>query len=193
MSLSLAQRLGLAKYLTDRLAEARKKELEPQAAAEMPSGTRLPVMFGGRLAGWVTMPEPSKRAAWVSDEDALLAWARRHYPEKVEPAVEVAVDDDLIAFLAEHYPQALREGERVQPAWLGDILSALRGGGKYVTGTGEILTGVPGITVPESDPPVPRVALDKQAAAEVIGAAWRAGLISADELLALPPAGEDAP
>jgi len=184
--LTLPQRLGLVKYLETRLEALRKGDLLAQAQHEMPSGSRMPIMFGGRKAGFATMPEPSKRAAYVADPPKFLAWAKRNYPDKVLPVTEVAVDDDLIAFLADHYPQALRNSERVQQPWTSDICAALRDKGFYVTSTGEKLTEVPGIIVPDPDPPVPRVNLDKEHAGEVIAAAWQAGVISAADLLALP-------
>ena len=42
------------------------------------------------------------------------------------------------------------------------------------------------MVMPDARPPVPTVNLDKKTASEIIEAAWRAGLIPADELLALP-------
>jgi hypothetical protein len=184
-ALSLAQKFALWKWLTDELKTVRADQLLPAAGAEMPSGARMPAMFGGKRAAWVTMPEPSQPSAFVKDEKALLAWARKNYPAKVEPTVTVNVDDDLIAFLADHYPSALEHGERVQPAWLGDILGALVKPGHYITATGEKLTEVPGIEVPEAAPPVPRVSL-ADAATEVIGEAWRSGDLDLGGLLALP-------
>ena len=47
----------------------------------------MPAMFGGQLAAWASMPEPSKKAAYVNDEKALLAWAKKNYPAKVEQTV----------------------------------------------------------------------------------------------------------
>ena len=155
----------------------------------MPPGTRLPVMFGGKHAGWASMPKPSKKAAYVNDEKALLAWAEKNYPAKVENVTTVNVDDDLIAYLADHYPSALEDSRRVQPAWLSDIQGALKDKGLYVTLTGEKLTEVPGITVPDPDPPAPRVNLADDAQ-QIIGDAWRSGNIPVTDLLALPAGGE---
>ena len=188
-ALTLAQKLALAKFLTDALKKLRDSDLVPQSAAEMPPGSRIPVMFGTEHAGFVTMPQPSKKAAYVSDEKALLVWAEKNYPAKVEPVTEVRVDDDLIAFLAEHYPSALEESRRVQPAWVDDIKGALKDKGAYITLTGEKLTEVPGITLPVPDPPSPRVNLEP-GAADIIAAAWRAGDIPVADLLALPAGGE---
>lgn len=185
--LSLAQKLAIIKYLTDSLVRVRKDDLLPQSAAEMPPGSRLPVMFGGKHAGWASMPKGSV-SAFVKDDAKLLAWARANYPDKVEAREEVVVDDDLIAFLAEHYPSALRKTERVQPAWASDICGALKDPGHYITITGEKLTEVPGIEVRESEPS-PRVNLEP-GAADIIAAAWRAGDILVADLLALPAGGE---
>lgn len=192
MSLDLPQRLALVQFLTVTLKKLRESDLLPEAAGEWPPGTRMPVKFGGKHAGWASMPEPSKKSAYVKDKTALLDWVRKNYPDKVEPTVEVVVDDDLIAFLADRYPSALSHGERVQPAWLSDILGALVKPGHYVTITGEKLTEVPGIEVPESDPPSPRVNLTEDAP-QIIADAWRSGGIPVAEFLALPAAeGEGA-
>jgi hypothetical protein len=185
--LSVAQRLTLAKYLTDGLKNAREKDMLPQAAAEMPSGTRLPVFFDGKQAGWASMPQPSKKAAYVSDEKALLAWAEKHLPAKVGTEYGVRVTDEVLAVLRQHLPGAITETRKVDPQWLADVLGALRGGGSYVTREGERLTSVPGIEVPEPVPPVPHVDLVADAAT-VIGGAWQAGEIPFAELLALPAA-----
>lgn len=183
--LSLAQRLLLVKFLTDTLGKLRKDELLPQSAGEMPAGSRLPVMFGGRHAGWALMPAASTSVT-VTDEKKLLAWAEQNYPAKVRTAETVKVDDDLIAFLAEHYPSALEKRRQVEPAWVGDITTSLKEHGYHITMTGEKLTDVPGITVSESSP-APRVNLTPDAA-EIIGNAWRDGDIPMAELLALPAA-----
>lgn len=185
-SLSLPQRLGLVKFLTDRLAEVRRDDLLPQAVDDMPPGARLPVKFGDHLAGWATMPKPSVTVSVTSDSD-LLAWARKHHPGKVQAVEEIAVDSDVLALVAEHMPQAIRTSERVDPQWVSDLMAGMKAG-RYVTGDGEILTEVPGITVGASTP-VPRVTLEKDAA-EIIAAAWRDGLIPADDLLALPAPAE---
>jgi hypothetical protein len=187
--LSLPQRLALVRWLTDTLAHLREDDLLPQATAEMPPGARLPVMFGGQHAGWVNMPKPTQRNAYVADEKKLLAWAEANYPDKVETVEEVAVDDDLIAFLAEHYPSALRKSQRVRASWVSDICAALKQPGYYVTLTGEKLTEVPGIELPEAGDPVPRVSLSEDAAS-IIAAAWRGGDIPVTEFLALPAGGE---
>jgi hypothetical protein len=191
-AMSLPQRLALVKYLTDALKALRADDLLPQSAREMPSGARLPVWFGGRLAGWASMPQPSKKAAYVSDERKLLAWAEKNHPAKVQPVTEVAVDDDLLAFLAGHYPQALRTSRRVDPQWVSDICGALAGSGHYITAEGEKLTAdeIPGVTLPPADPPSPRVTLEDDAQAAIM-AAWQSGDIDVAGMLALP-AGQDA-
>ena len=184
MSLSLPQRLALVKFLDTTLA-ALRKDLLPQAAAEMPPGSRLPAMFGRRLAGWVTMPKPSQPSARVTSEAQLLAWATANYPEKIEYVPEVKVDADLIEWLQEHRPESLHVTERVDPQWADDIRRSLADSGYYITLTGERLTEVPGIEVPEPSPSAPRVNLD-EAAAEIIGQAWARGDISFSEVLELP-------
>lgn len=189
--LSLPQRLALVRWLTDTLEALRKDDLLPQATSEMPPGARVPVYFAGQHAGWVNMPKPTQRSAYVADEKKLLAWAEKNYPDKVDTVEEVAVDDDLIAFLAEHYPSALRKSQRVRPSWVSDICAALKQPGYYVTLTGEKLTDVPGIELPEPGDPVPRVTLSGDAAA-IIAAAWRGGDIPVAEFLALPAGEGDA-
>lgn len=184
-TLGVGQRLLLAKYLTEGLAAARKADMLPQAAAEMPPGTRMPVFFAGRQAGWASMPQPSKKAAYVSDEKALLAWAEIHYPEKVGTAEAVDITDDVLALVAEHLPGAIIRTRRPDPQWVSDVQVGLRDRGYYVSAKGEKLASVPGITVPEPDPPVPHVTLADDAE-QVIGGAWQAGEIPVTDLLSLP-------
>jgi hypothetical protein len=186
-ALTLAQKLALAKFLVDALKKLREDDLVPQSAAEMPPGSRIPVMFGGKHAGWASMPKPTTTAR-VADEDALLHWARKNYPAKVRDHAEIIVTDDLIAHLEEHFPSALKQVTVVDPHWVSDICGALKDPGCYVTITGEKLTEVPGIEVRQSDPS-PRVNLEPGAEA-IIAAAWRSGDIPVADLLALPAGGE---
>lgn len=188
MSLTLPQQFALWKWLDETLTALRKNQLLPQASDDMEPGERMAVKFGGRLAGWVTMPKPSQRSAVVSDDKKLLAWVRKHYPEKIENPVEVKVDAGLIEFLQEHRPESLHVSERTDPQWVSDICRGLTDPGYYVTAQGEKLTEVPGIEIPEASPSVPRVSLEKDAAV-VIRQAWAAGDIDLRGMLALP-AGE---
>jgi hypothetical protein len=158
----------------------------PQAAAEMPSGTRLPVFFGGEQAGWAIMPQPSRKSAYVSDPAKLLAWVRVNLPGKVAVTKAIPVTDEVLAVLAEHLPGAVVETPGVDAQWLSDVLGALKGGGAYTTHEGERLTEVPGITVPESDPAAPRVDFTGFDEGAVIGGAWAQGLIPLGDVLALP-------
>ena len=149
MSLSLAEKLALWKYLDAALSALHKKDLVPTAQDQMVPTQREPVKFGGRLAGWVTLPKPRQGSAYIKDAAKLLAWAKVNYPAKVENPVEVKLDAGLIEFLQEHRPQSLHVAERVDPQWTDDIRGALTEQGYYITATGEKLTEVPGIEVPE--------------------------------------------
>jgi hypothetical protein len=190
--LSLPARLLIWKWLDSTLTALRKGDLIPQAAADMVPGERLAVKFGGRLAGWVTMPKPAQRSAYVKDDAALLAWARVNYPGKIEHPAEVLVDAGLIEYLQENRPESLRVAERPDPQWTADICSGLTSTGHYITATGEKLTEVPGIEVPEPSPSVPRVVLESDAA-EVIAAAWPEISGPLREVLALPAPQEAQP
>jgi hypothetical protein len=192
-ALNLAQRLALVKFLTESLAALRTTELLPQSEAEMPPGSRLPVMFSGRQAGWASMPQPSQGAAYVADEKKLLAWAEINYPDKVGVVETVPVTDELLAHLEEHLPSAIVKTRQVDPQWVSDITKSLKDPGWYRTNQGEKLTEVPGIVLPEPGKPVPHVKLEGFDAAGIIGAAWRDGDIPVAEFLALPAAdGQDA-
>lgn len=187
--LALAQRLLLAKYLTDRLKLLRDNELVPQASAEMPSGSRLPVMFGGRLAGWASMPAGSKTTR-VADEGALMDWARREHPDRIGSMESVAMSPAVLDLVRQHMPEAIRTEEVLDGMWVGDMLSGLQKKGYVVTAEGEKLTSVPGIVTGISTP-APRVNLAEDADS-VIAAAWLGGDIPAGEFLALPAAEGEA-
>lgn len=186
-SLNLQQCLALVKFYTEYLARLRTGQMVPQSREEWEPGARVPAKFGGKLAAWVNLPQPTQKSAYVQDAKKLLAWAKVSYPEKVQPTTEVEVTPGLIAHLREHFPSALKTGEEVDPHWVSDILTALKKPGHYDTNKGERLRpdSVPGIVLPDAEPPVPKVDLADDAEA-VIGEAWRAGQIPMGELLALP-------
>lgn len=185
--MNLQQALALVKFLTDQLAKQRAGQMVPRSRQEMPSGARMPAMFGGKLAAWVNMPQPKQKAAYVADPKKLLAWAKACYPDKVRPTTEVEVTPELIDHLREHFPSALKAGEEVDPHWVSDICAALKDPGYYLTKQGEKLMpdSVPGIVLPEAEAPFPTVTLTDDAEA-VIAEAWRSGGIPVGELLALP-------
>jgi hypothetical protein len=160
VSLSLRESLALASFLSKHIEDFRKKDLGAQAAREMTPGERLAVKFGGRLAAWVSMPQPAVRAS-VKDKAAFLAWAEKKLPGEVETVRQV------------------REATQRQ------LMDAAKAGGWINPETGE-REPIPGVEVSEGDP-APRVELDDQAA-EAIGTAWRAGDIDLSGLLAIGPA-----
>jgi hypothetical protein len=191
--LSLAEKLALWKWLSEALAALHKNDLVPQGKAQMTPGERLAVKFGGRLAAWVSLPQPTQPAARVADERKLLTWAKVHYPERVEYVPEVVMDAGLVEFLQEHRPQSLRTAERVDRQLAEDICAGLAGEDhRYVTAAGEVLTEVPGIRVPEASQSSPRVNLQDDAA-EVIAAAWPQLQADLREVLALPAGPQEAP
>jgi hypothetical protein len=190
--MTLTERLALWKWMSSTLATVHKDRLVPEGQARMEPGERLAVKFGGKLAAWVSLPKPSQPAARVSDDAKLLAWAKAHYPEKVDYVPEVVVDAGLIEFLQEHRPQSLNVRERVDPQWADDICAGLAGKDhRYVTAKGDVLTDVPGIEVPEASLSSPRVDLEHDAA-KIIAAAWPEIQGSLREVLALPAAQEAA-
>jgi hypothetical protein len=192
--LTLVQELALWKLFTEELDKRRSETMVPQSRDEMPPGSHIAAMFGGRIAAWVTMPQGSQPAAYVEDKGAFLAWVKTNYPEKLRDTVKIAAPhDELIVHLAEHWPEALENGFEPDPQWVEDILKSLKDPGHYRTGSGENLTKdnlPPGITIPDRKPPNPSVFLEKDAL-EVVGDARRAGLLPVlGDLLALPPGGE---
>jgi hypothetical protein len=193
MSLSLVQRFGLWKFLDTQLASVRKSGLLQSAADDLVPGERVAIKFGGRLAGWLSMPKPMQRSAYVADNARFLAWAKVQYPEKIEYVPQVKVDAALLEYLTEHRPESLSVIERVDGQWADDIRAALTDQGYYITAKGEKLTEVPGIEIPEPVPSVPRVSLEHDAA-EIIAAAWPQIQGSLREVLALPapPEASDA-
>ena len=157
MSLSLPQSLALAGFLAKHFEALRKEDLGVKAAAEMTSGERFAVKFGGRLAAWVSMPQPAVRAS-VKDPAAFTAWVASKLPGEVE-----------------NVPQ-------VRPATQRQLLEAAKAGGWVNPETGE-REAIPGVEVSTGDP-TPRVELE-DCAAEVIGSAWRGGEIDLGGMLAL--------
>lgn len=186
MTADTTTRLAVTAFLIDRLTALRKEELTPLAQKELTPGERRSVKLGGRLAAWVSLPKPSRRAS-VTSERELLKWARVHVPQHIETVTEVAVSDQLIDWLAEHAPQFLRTAERVDPQWTEDMLTSMKNRGFIADGNGEKVTEIPGVSAGVGEPS-PRVNLEADAA-DVIAAAWRAGDIDVSGLLALP-AGE---
>lgn len=187
--MTLAENLTLWKWLSDTLTAAHKNQLVPRGQEEMTPGERLAVKFGNQLAAWVSLPNPAQRKAFVASDAKLLAWAKEHFPEKIEHPAEVLVDAGLIEYLQEHRPQSLHVAERVDPQWISDICAGLSGKKhRYITANGELLTEVPGIEMPEPKPSSPRVDLEDNAA-EVITAAWPEIQAGLREVLTLP-AGE---
>jgi hypothetical protein len=168
--LSLSEKLALWAFL-DKALKALHKELVPAAQAELVPTQRTPVKFGKGIAAWVTQPKDRQSAAYVKDAARLLAWAKVNYPAKVENPVEVKVDAALLEFLQEHRPESLHISERVDRQWAEDLCAGLTSQGHYITATGEKLTEVPGIEVPEPVPSSPQVRLEKNAT-EVIAGAW---------------------
>jgi len=184
--LSLTERLALWKWLSGTLATVHKDALVPEGHTHMTPGERFAVKFGGRVAAWVSLPQPRQASAYVMDEGKLLAWAKARHPERVECVPEVKVDAALIEFLQEHRPESLHVAERVDQQWVSDICAGLSGEDhRFVTASGEPLAEVPGIEIPEPSPSSPRVELTRDAG-EVIGAAWPEIQGGLREVLALP-------
>jgi hypothetical protein len=192
MSLSLAEKLTLWKWLSGALDTVHDKALVPEGQRDMVPGERHAVKFNGELVAWVSLPQDTQPAARVRNPAMLLAWAKKEHPAKVENPVEVIVDAGLIEFLQEHRPQSLHIGERVDRQWVEDICTGLNGRDhRYVTADGEVLTDVPGIEIPEATPASPRVNLEKNAG-EIITRAWPQIQPALREVLALPAPQEAA-
>ncbi|MDA8324117.1 MAG: hypothetical protein M0030_30490 [Actinomycetota bacterium] len=189
--LTPGERLALLAWLEKEVKRLRG-ELLPATLEAMPPGTRLPAIFGGRQAGWVSMPKPSTTAA-VTDPGAFLAWTRKNVPGRIRE--DVTIDqrqmDDVLALIEDHMPDALIRTTVVDPAWQGDLLASLRDRGRYALAGGDVITEVPGITVSTGEPR-PRVNLADDAG-EVIEQAWRAGEIDMLGVLALPAPPEPEP
>jgi len=160
MSQTIAQRLAVAEFLKKRFESIRKNDLNPEAQADMVVGERHAAKFGGRVAGWVSMPAPATR---VASKDRLLAWVKKNLPDEVE---EITV-------------------ERVRPGSERALLDMVKEHGGWVNEAGELIP-VDGI---ETGDPSPRVELNDDAE-DVLAAAWRAGVIDLPGMLALGAAPE---
>lgn len=161
----IALHLVLVKYLSDRLAEVRRDDLGPKATEALPETMRVPVMLGGRAAGTVSMPRPSVRVS-VTNAAKFRAWVEEHRPGEIE----------VIRSVRPSFAEAVRKSVREHGGWLDKT-------------SGEV-TPVPGVEASAGDPSV-RVELADDAG-EVIGAAYRAGLLDLGSVLALPSGDGDA-
>lgn len=169
MSQTLPESLTLASFLARHFEKLRKEDLGGQAAESMTPGERFAVKFGGRLAAWVSMPQPAARAT-VKNPAAFLAWVKKTLPTEVE-TVEI-----------------------VRPGTQKNLLEmAVKDGGWLDEDSGKRIP-IPGVEVGGGKPSA-RVELDDDAE-EIIGAAWRSGEIDLGGMLAIaagPPAGADVP
>ena len=194
MSLSLGEKLVLWKYLDAALTALHKKQLVPGAQKDLVPTERLPVKFGGRLAAWVTQPKDRQPSAYIASEARLLAWAKVNYPAKVEHPVEVEARRRAASSSSRstgHSPCTSPSG--LTPSGPTTSGAPSPSQGHYITATGEKLTEVPGIEVPEPAPSSPQVRLEKDAG-EIIAAAWPEIQPGLREVLALPapPEASDA-
>jgi hypothetical protein len=158
--MSTRQRITLAEFLGSHFLKVRADKLNAEALEEMTVGERYAARFGGQVAGWVSLPNPPKRAA-VSNKLTFLAWVRKYMPDEIETA------------------------EIVRPGTQASLLAAAKAnGGKWLNKETGKYVDIDGITFGVGDPS-PRVDLTDEAA-EAIGTAWRAGEIDLTPLLALP-------
>jgi hypothetical protein len=161
------QRITLAEFLGSHFLKVRAEKLNAEALDEMTVGERYAARFGGQVAGWVSLPNPPKRAA-VSNKLAFLAWVRKYMPDEIE-TIEI-----------------------VRPGTQASLLAAAKAsGGKWLNKETGKYVEIDGITFGVGDPS-PRVDLTDEAA-EAIGTAWRAGEIDLTPLLALPVPVSDEP
>lgn len=182
---TLAQRLALVKWFTDRLAELRKDDLVPDAQNGWPPGTKIPIWFAGGHAGWASMPAPTTSVV-VADPEKFLAWAQETAPARVvqKRTIDPEWMPKVLAHLAEHLPDALETAAAVDDYFTADVCKALKERGRWADGNGEPHTEIPGLEVRQSDPS-PRVNLGDDAG-ELILAAIAAGELRVAEALALP-------
>jgi len=158
MNLSLAQRLAVTAFLRQHFESVRKNELNPEAAADLVVGERHAAKFGGRVAGWVSVPSPSTR---VTDRDRFLAWVKKHLPDEVEQATV----------------------DQVRPGSERQLIELVKQHGGWPDPDGGEIIPVDGITTAD---PSPRVELNDDVA-DVLAAAYRAGTLDLGGMLALGP------
>ena len=165
--LNTRQRIALAEFLGSHFLKVRADRLNGEALAEMTVGERLAVKFGGQVAAWLSLPKPASRAS-VSNKELFTAWVEKHMPDEIETV------------------------KTVRPGTQKTLLDAAKAnGGKWLNKATNEYVDIDGISFGISDPS-PRVELT-DAAAEAIGAAWRAGDIDLAPLLALPAPEDTAP
>lgn len=143
-------RVAALKVLKDYVS-ARYDEARDEMKTQLSKGDRLtarsPLNDEKIGSVWLTDPE---RVASVVDPAALLSWVEMHYPEQVfSPYRVTASEDQIRTLLFEHKPEWLVREEKVQPAFVAELMKLAATIGVPVGPGGEV--DVPGIAVKVRD------------------------------------------
>lgn len=179
--------VGLWRMIKDR-AVAGYAKARDEAEQVLPPGARWPVLLpDGTKVGMVSRSAPGKNVA-VTDPEALLAWAKEHYPGEVEPVLDiVGTEEQVKAALYEHEDSRhlVRLGERLKPSLRATVVEASAAYGAPAGPGGEL--DVPGVSVTASAPG--RVSfLPADGAYDVIVEMVRTGKVDVPDLLDDPAA-----
>ncbi len=124
----LAYKIVLLKTLLD-LVTREFRETKALAAEQYPKGASIPARTDTDLKlGRVTKSDP-KPTATVVDDEALDAWIRAEYPDKLQHHVELGDLGEVLALLIEHGRRDLITESLVIPEWLrSNVLAAALNG-----------------------------------------------------------------
>jgi hypothetical protein len=144
------------KALLDEISARVKAAKTQMAAAFTETGTTgtVPSLPDGTKLATVTYAGGDSKSAYVTDENALLAWVLAEHPEQMELVIRPSYQKGLL-------DAAEKAGQPVDPS------------------TGEV---VPGIAVKTTTPYVS--IRFKPGAKEAVAAAWRAGELAGVEIVA---------
>jgi hypothetical protein len=148
----LALKVAALKVLQDYIVDCYTKA-RAEAAATMKRGERLvarsPLDETQKIAT-LPMSDPNK-VTEIVDEEALVGWYRKHYPDKVMSGYKViGSQTELVAVLFRHAPHLIKRTEALQLEALHELKRSSAALGQPI-GPGKEL-GIPGVKVTTPDP-----------------------------------------
>ncbi|WP_290055633.1 hypothetical protein [Amycolatopsis solani] len=145
-----------------------------------PGDTKRVYLPGTRTRlGTASMSNPTETAT-ITNEPALVEWARKHYPDLIEMDADIiGADDDVKAVLFQHAKHLLRPRDRLSAKLKRDILEASNRAGEPSGPGGEV--DVPGVVMAAKASPHVSF-LPAPDAAEAVAELVRTGVVTLPSL-----------